>query len=274
MRLRPMLLALLSVATLLAGGRFVWTHAHATSEDWRAEDVVEMPAHFRLRMNPTPLHLVVLGDSVATGAGCNCRPFGPTLAHEAAEATGRSTTLSILAHDGMTSGDLLSQVQSDGETITALRRATTVTVTIGANDFDSSQADAGCPNGGTSCFAGDLQALPGRMAGILGRIRALAGPQAQVLVTGYWNVFLDGAVGKQHGSTYTSTSDALTRRVNSVLAAAARAQNATYVDLYGPFHGDGDRDDTKLLADDGDHPSEAGHQLIAHVLAHVVALKG
>ena len=218
-----------------------------------------------------PARLVVLGDSVATGAGCDCRPFGRELAREAARLTHRRTDLSLLAHDGLTSAGLLDQVRSDPGTVTALRRATTVVVTIGANDFNSGEADSGCSGNGTACFASDLQALPAELGAALLRIRSLAGPQVQVLVTGYWNVFLDGAVAAQHGTTYQATSDALTRRVDTVLAATARTHDATYVDLYRPFRGDGDTDDTAQLASDGDHPSAAGHRLIARLLARVMA---
>ena len=49
----------------------------------------------------------------------------------------------------------------------------------------------------------------------------------------------------------------------------------TYVDIYTPFKGaDGSTDDTALLADDGDHPNAAGHQLIATALLAALRSEG
>jgi len=91
-------------------------------------------------------------------------------------------------------------------------------------------------------------------------------------VTGYWNVFLDGAVGRARGAAYVTGSDALTRAVNAGIAAAAERTGATYVDVYRPFKGDGDVDCTPLLAADGDHPDARGHRVIAEAL--LAALTG
>ena len=95
----------------------------------------------------------------------------------------------------------------------------------------------------------------------------LAGRSATVLVTGYWNVFLDGDVAAIRGVDYMRNSIALTRAENTQIAAAARAQQDTYVDIYTPFKGDsGAENDTSLLAPDGDHPNAAGHHTIALAL--------
>jgi lysophospholipase L1-like esterase len=60
---------------------------------------------------------------------------------------------------------------------------------------------------------------------------------------------------------------ALTQQVNEVVRSAAVSGDATYVDLFAPFKGvAGDDDATPLLADDGDHPNAAGHQVIARAL--------
>lgn len=229
--------------------------------------VLAEATHYRFGTAPWVHHVVVLGDSVATGAGCvGCRPFGSLLARQLRQLSGQGVLLAAFAHDGLTSAGLQQQLYDDAGAVDALRQATAVTITIGANDFDSGQADSGCQGSGTSCYDGDLAALPGHVRAVLARVRALAGPQVRILLTGYWSVFLDGQVAAQRGGTYTATSDALTRRVNTVLAQAAAAGAATYVDLYASFHGDNDGDDTALLAADGDHPSQAGHQLIAHLL--------
>jgi lysophospholipase L1-like esterase len=213
--------------------------------------------------------VVVLGDSVATGAGCDCRPFGPRLATLLASRLHRAVHVSTLAKDGQTAADLLSQLQSDAGTEQQLRTASAVTVTIGANDFDASGAVPSCADRGreTACYDSGLKVLKPLLGQLLGRLRSLTPSHTRLLVTGYWNVFLDGAVGASEGAAYERTSDALTRRVNDELRAAARDVGATYIDLYRAFRGTGTTDDTPLLAADGDHPSDAGQQRIAQVLA-------
>jgi lysophospholipase L1-like esterase len=89
-------------------------------------------------------------------------------------------------------------------------------------------------------------------------------------MTGYWNVFLDGEVGAAKGPSYVTVTDALTREVNAAIDAAATAAGAGYVDLYTAFKGDGARDDTSLLAPDGDHPSASGQQQIAAAVLAVL----
>jgi lysophospholipase L1-like esterase len=258
------------VGLLAAGALVSWRAVDAESavqlHSLARNDTVALPDDPPARP-VTPSHVVVLGDSVATGAGCGCTPLGPLLARASARASHREVEVTSLAQDGLTSAGLLQQVSTDPTTRAALRRATAVTVTIGANDFDPSQAETGCNGAGAACFDAGLATLAKQIAAVLSTVRSLAGPGARLLVTGYWNVFLDGQVGAGHGPTYQQTSDLLTRRANAVLAAATRVSGGTYIDLYGAFRGDGDRDDTALLASDGDHPSALGSQLIARLLA-------
>jgi lysophospholipase L1-like esterase len=220
-----------------------------------------------------PQRIVVLGDSVAAGTGCGCTGFADLLASDAAARSHQASTLSNLALDGLTTSRLLAQL-SDPTTAQRLREATLVTVTISANDFDGELAVTTACGGAANlgCYSQGLTALPGMLGSVLTRIHALAPPGARVLVTGYWNVFLDGDVGSQLGRTYVETSDALTRRVNTVLAATARNSGATYVDLYAAFGVAPRAIRTALLAPDGDHPSAAGHQLIADALASAAGL--
>lgn len=262
--------ALALVLVLTVGGVAAWRVIAAESairlRALAGNDTVAVPDDTPARQVTTN-RVVLLGDSVATGAGCGCTPLGPLLARAAARATHRQVEVRSFAQDGLTSAGLLQQVSTDSTTRAALRRATAVTLIIGANDFDSSQAGSGCNGAGNACFDADLTTLAKQMPAVLSTVRSLAGAQAQLLVTGYWNVFLDGQIGASQGRTYQRTSDLLTRRANAVLAAAAQASGGTYVDLYAPFRGDGDRDDTALLAPDGDHPSGQGSQLIARLLA-------
>jgi len=211
--------------------------------------------------------VVIVGDSVGTATACSCRAFGVRLAQLLARQQSETVRVATVARDGQTTAGLVEQLTSDAGTSAQVRAADAVVVVIGANDFDADDAASGCAGAGTSCFSDALAALPTSLDRALSQIRVLGGAKARILVLGYWNVFLDGDVGSHHGPTYQQTSDALTRKVDDVLHRSALRAAATYVDLYRAFRDDGTRDDTALLASDGDHPSAAGHQRIAALLA-------
>jgi len=199
--------------------------------------------------------LVVLGDSVPVGSACHCPGFGTVLAAQ------QSADLTNDAVPGLTSGGLLARLHTP-QVVTALSSATIVTVTVGANDFPDTQAgDAVYAD--LSCYHGALARLTTTINAVVAKIAALTRPGTKIVVTGYWNVFLDGSVAAQRGPTYVSISNALTRAVNSAFAAASHAHHDLYVDLYTPFKGNGADDDTDLLAEDGDHPNSLGQQAIA-----------
>ena len=205
-------------------------------------------------------NLVVLGDSVASGYGSNCGGFGTDLA----KANGPAA-LTNDAANGLTSEGLLAELASP-TLRAALATATVVTVTIGANDFDESQAaDASCLD--ATCYPATLETMTTAINQVSSRISQLTKPGTTVVLTGYWNVFLDGAVGARRGADHVATSDVLTRQVNAAIAQIASQHQMLYADIYTPFKGDGSRDDTALLAADGDHPNSAGHRVIAAAVA-------
>jgi lysophospholipase L1-like esterase len=215
--------------------------------------------------------LVVLGDSVASGAGCGCLPFGQLLASKLASAQGHTTPLTNAAQDGLTTRGLVEQLRRP-DIVHRLATATLVTVTIGANDFDPDLArSADCLGPGSMpCYRERLVALGSLLRAALDRVRAVA-PSSRIFVTGYWNVFLDGQIGRDQGSTYRQVSDGLTRAVNAVISQQALATGAFYVDLYSPFEFRSLAALTALLAADGDHPSASGHRLISDLLLRTVA---
>jgi lysophospholipase L1-like esterase len=208
--------------------------------------------------------LLVLGDSVAAASACGCPGLGADLAART------SAVLDNAARPGLTSAGLLAQVNG-AAMAPVLRAADLVTITIGANDFNSELAsDESCAT--LSCYAPALQQMTADVNAVTAQIAALTRPGTTVVLTGYWNVFLDGAVGAQRGSTYVAISDALTRQVNAALAQVAQGSHDLFADLYTPFKGDGSADDTHLLAPDGDHPNAAGHRLIAAAIANAAHL--
>src|SRR5262249_28293965 len=155
------------------------------------------------------------------------------VAQEEAAREGTTAAVSNLAQGGLTTAGLLDQL-----TDTAVRRELTaadlVIITIGANDFDAgSVTDDSCAAPALDCFQATLDQQKAQLDDVLEKV----GTSATVLITGYWNVFLDGAVAAERGDDYVRNSVALTEAENAQIAAAAQARGATYVDLFAPFKG-------------------------------------
>lgn len=211
--------------------------------------------------------VVGLGDSVPAGTACGCDTYVSLVGRARAAALGLAPDVTDLAVPGMTTAELVDQL-GDPDVASAVAGADLVIVTIGANDFDPDQAaDDACAPPGLDCYRPQLDAQPAELDAVLDAIAALeAGHPATVVVTDYWDVFLDGDVGRAQGPAYVAASDALTAADNAVIEAAAGRHGAIFVDLFEPFRGDGSSDDTALLAADGDHPDAAGHRLIARTI--------
>lgn len=217
--------------------------------------------------SPTRWLMVSVGDSVPAGSYCDCAAFPAVYARQVSARTQLPVTVRNDGVPGLTSGQLADTLRASASLRRELAGADIVTVTIGANDFSFASYQSGrC--GGLSCYAPGLTRLGRNLDESFGLIsQLLGGRRAAVRVTGYWEIWRDGAVGRRSGTRYMQVDDALTRRVNTVIAERAAAHGMTYVDLYRAFHGPrGDRDDTPLLAADGDHPSRVGHELIASAL--------
>ncbi|WP_157581488.1 GDSL-type esterase/lipase family protein [Phycicoccus sp. Root563] len=214
-----------------------------------------------------PLVVVGLGDSVMSGTACDCQPFIVRYAAALASRDHASSERVVnLGHSGLTVPGLTSQLGTAADQ-DALRAASVVVVTIGANDLvplvDRWRDDA-CDD---ACVRDGVAGLADPLAVALRRVRTLAPDTARILVTTYWNVFEDGDVADgDYGAGFAQWSDDVTAAANTRICDAAQGIGATCVDLYRPFNGDGGKDPTPLLADDGDHPNSAGHALIARTL--------
>jgi lysophospholipase L1-like esterase len=219
---------------------------------------------------------------------CDCTPFVQRYADLTAKRTGRAVQSHNLGVAGLTSDGLLSMLSDGSDTADSVSAADIDLVTIGANDVAEAMQEWSNGTCGQSCLDADTAGVRTRVVAVVNRILALrAGRPTEILVTTYWNVVQDGAIARQSFSAqYQQVSDGLTREVNTALRDAVQAAQPTTgpggldtvlcVDLYAPFKGDGGADPTTLLAPDGDHPSDAGHQLIATTLAGVgwAALEG
>ncbi|MEP7054896.1 MAG: SGNH/GDSL hydrolase family protein [Actinomycetota bacterium] len=218
--------------------------------------------------------MIGVGDSVTLGSACACDNFMTLLSRSQAAAQGTPVHLRNDGRNGLTSGGLLARLR-DADVAKAVASSEVIVVTIGANDFDSGVLDGPdcAPARKLKCYQPGLAALRSNLRRVLSRISHLQrGSRSRVLLTGYWNVFLDGAVGRDRGLRYVARSEALTRQVNRVIKRAAGDADADYVDLYAAFKPDADSDDTGLIAADGDHPNAVGHRVIAAALGKALAV--
>ncbi|TCC24891.1 SGNH/GDSL hydrolase family protein [Kribbella speibonae] len=218
-----------------------------------------------LPSTPGQVRVVALGDSVTSGSNCDCAAFPQLYGDLLHNRSAVPVTVDNQGVAGLDSTGLLQQLsQRDVERST--KAANVVLLTIGANDFGDHHDDVTSGQCSGDCVSDEYEQLTANLGRILSRIHALRGDRpTTILMTGYWNVFKDGAVAEQQ---YTPSgriaSDQLTVRTNNAIAAAASADDATYVDIYTPFEDSADI--TALLASDGDHPNAAGHALIARLL--------
>jgi lysophospholipase L1-like esterase len=218
------------------------------------------------------LSLVGLGDSVPAADNCSgCQSFVDLFALALADEHKVGVRVVNFGEGGATTEDLLGNLRGGTATAGRVSDADVVTVTIGANDVAGAQdaLERGDCNDG-KCAASMLPGLTTRVGAVLNRVAALRhGNHAGVYVTGYWNVFPDGQVAlRQYGARFMHESSLVTCQVNKAIAAGAASGGGRYIDLVAAFKGGaGTGDPTNLLADDGDHPSQAGHQAIARQLA-------
>ncbi|MFL5880362.1 MAG: GDSL-type esterase/lipase family protein, partial [Actinomycetota bacterium] len=187
--------------------------------------------------------------------------------------TGRSTRTDNYARDGLDTAGLLAQLK-DASVAQGVAHADLVTVTIGANDLVTAESDyfAGTCGGsdGLDCFRTTLPSLQANLTAVLDRIRTLAaGHPVGVRVTNYWNVFEDGEVAQEkHGDAFVRDSDQPTQEANAVICDAADRAGDVCVDVDRAFkQASPGGDPTRLLAPDGDHSNQAGHDLIAATVA-------
>lgn len=210
-----------------------------------------------------PLVIVGLGDSVTAGDGCDCIGFVDRLAANVQSTLSRTVTSINDGEGGLTAAGLDDRLTSDDDLVADVAKADFVVVTIGANDVgplrDRFDAD-GCPS---SCVAPAVDEVASHTASLLDKVRGIA-PSAHIAVTSYWNDFPDGQA--EPDAMARSWTDGVTTALNAALRQVSSTAGATYVDLYAPFKGDGTRDPSPLLGDDGDHPNAEGHAVIAAAL--------
>lgn len=209
------------------------------------------------------LSVVALGDSVPAGTACDCLGFVSDVAAALSAAAGRPAVTANLAEAGDTTTDVLTALD-DPATASAVDRADVVLVQIGANNLDDDLlSDPDCLHASAHCWDDPTAGVSRDLTRILAKVDAhLTRPGARVVVLGYWNVAVAGSVGRAHGSVYVQNSQRATAAINAAIRAAAASSGAVYIDTGAAFDAS-ELSETDLLAADGDHPNQLGHDVLA-----------
>src|SRR5580765_6921570 len=105
--------------------------------------------------SPPSRTITALGDSVPSGANCDCSPYPQLSADGLTASTGETVTAHNDAVGGGTTSSVLRQVESDSKVIDHLRAADTVEIEVGANDVGYSRSCGTDP----ACYEPRLPAL-------------------------------------------------------------------------------------------------------------------
>ncbi len=213
-----------------------------------------------------PLTLVGLGDSVPSAETCGCTGYVEQTGSRLGQLTHRGWVVHNDANGGWTTADVVSDLDS-APTRDHLASADLVLVEVGANDFNLDRVeDSSCfPAAGSACWSSTVAGLRDGLTQIIQTVRSIDHrPDLRIALLGYWNITVDGSVGRALGESYVLGSDALTRLVNETIQQVATTTGTVYVDAYSPLKGPtGTRDPTDDLLFDGDHPNADGHALLA-----------
>lgn len=213
-----------------------------------------------------PLTLVGLGDSVPSAETCGCTGFVEQTGSRLGQLTHRGWVVHNDANGGWTTADVADDLTS-GATRDHLASADLVLVEVGANDFNLDRVeDSSCfPAAGSACWSSTVTGLRDGLTQIIQGVRGIDHrPDLRIALLGYWNITVDGSVGRALGESYVLGSDALTRLVNETIQQVATTTGSVYVDAYSPLKGPtGTRDPTGDLLFDGDHPNADGHALLS-----------
>jgi lysophospholipase L1-like esterase len=217
------------------------------------------------------LNVVGLGDSVTSGMNCDCDDYVTGFGRLLTKDTGARVSVTDDGKAGAKSSDLADELEGedsdDRSRQSDVADADVVVITMGANDLTPALAAWRSGSCSASCYGPEVEQMETDLSRVLDRVHDLDHGHARVLVTTYWNVFTDGQVArKAERQGYLAWSDAVTRTANAAITRVAATHDATLVDLYTPFKGDGGTDPTSLLADDGDHPDPAGTAAISRAV--------
>lgn len=113
------------------------------------------------------------------------------------------------ANGGWTTADVEDDLGSS-PTRDHLAHADLVLVEVGANDFDLDRVDdQGCfPAAGSDCWSATVAGMRDGLTRIIAAIRRIDHrPDLRIALLGYWNVTVDGSVGRALGEDFVLGSD-------------------------------------------------------------------
>lgn len=216
---------------------------------------------------PAPVEVVAMGDSVPSGDNCECESFVSNYVDLLGASTGAPVSLDNYAHGAATSASVRSDLRDAG-----LRRqlaaASTVVIMAGANDYIPAFRSVAAGTATAAIYQQVEDRVADNLSEVITTIKSLhTGPGAvHIAVLDYWNVMKDGDVASRvYNSRKRWAAARATVSANRAIARAIAGTDVTEVSTFTPFKTDS-ADITSLLAPDGDHPSAAGHRLIAEVL--------
>jgi lysophospholipase L1-like esterase len=238
------------------------------------------------------LHLVVIGDSIPFAGFCEgCLAFVQRYADTLESTTGRVVDASNRSrNDSAQLDDIKAQVADDAQLRDELAIADIVIISIGFNNGPPWPADRPC--GGSAgdtveeqiatvlaydqaCIGPTVASYAADYDAIYGGIAELV-PQKAVLLT--LNVYNNWIGYPDLGQSATAEEigrlESLTRRIfdawNEMLCERATTHGFSCVDVYHAFNGvDGLEPPGAKVGDDYTHPSQAGNDVIADLLAQV-----
>jgi acyl-CoA thioesterase I len=244
------------------------TTTTATVRDPPLRSTTVATARLRTALAPVSA-LTALGDSVPYGTACNCTPYPQLTAADVASITRHAVKGFNDAVPGYLSSDVLRQLQSNPSAIADVQKADAVMIEVGANDIAFSST---CGTN-ISCYESRLPQVTTNITAIVSRVRQLtAGRHITIVLLDYWSVWLGGRYAQAQGPAYVDAASSLTHAFSGAIHSIALTTGSIYVDLRTAFRGpDDDRDETNLLASDGDHPDAEGHERIADAILQTLA---
>jgi lysophospholipase L1-like esterase len=210
------------------------------------------------------LRLVAIGDSIAAGGRCECRPYPGVYGTLAAEALGQPVRVRNLAVNGATSGDLLHALRQSDPMQSAIRGADLITLTIGINDISGCGAESD-----GACYETAIAGLATNLEAVFTEIDALQGAHLHLLrATAYYNFVIGKPEAEQLGPSFQAFYAEQLTALNATICGAVDAHGGLCVELLTAFNGPaGDQDAAPLLVSDHAHPSSMGHETIAQQIA-------
>ena len=154
------------------------------------------------------------------------------------------------ANGGWTTADVADDLGS-APTRAHLAGADLVLVEVGANDFNLDRVDdrACFPAAGSACWSSTVAGLRDGLTRVIQAIRGIDHrPDLRIALLGYWNITVDGSVGRALGENFVLGSDELTRLVNETVQQVATTTGVRLRRRVQPLKGPtGTRDPTDDL---------------------------